>query len=670
MSSESVSTQKTISTSSDLLDKDELIDDLNSQLGNFLSVKQELCAIKNENEIIKSSMIANEKLLKDEREQSTKKIEQLTQEIETLKETVALLTSENDQKKTLIDNLMEELQKHKEEIETSKENSEVEINKQVNLQTASLTAALEEKRSQIQELKCEITELRTELKSNNETLTEKKVDYQKLLNDNEKLVNEKNAAINEANQLKIQIKDYQTQYSCMKEQSDELNKNINELNEVNTSLKQEILDRDQKIESLNQNIHELTQRLDEINSLFPDSSDVVESVQILQEDAMKLASQVKKDHVKIKNARNILIEQQNMIEMKEKEMSELQNQLETSINQNTELQSQIEQYSSEISKLSKQAKMMDDRFKYTAAVIRAQSDLTQQSNKLKQILTPDLATPTLRNVVISVILARRWRDVKSEEKTQKTDDPRNWWWITTSKTAAQNDMISAVQNMKQNVCDLNNQINELKSIAAEGHSTVKEANETIENKERQILQEKKNSENYLHQIELLQIKLSEMVPKAQYEALNKKLLAQRSKLVEAIKSLQENEQIVSSLRSRLQSSEENREKNGINAGSLTIEVKRLRQQLKEANIEIEILNQALNGKRKDILSLERGILSEKRSRAALSAQCYSLAAENQDLVKVVINQDSTPELKKVEEVTLAKRLKEMSRNMAGTMFNQ
>ena len=49
--------------------------------------------------------------------------------------------------------IYEKSRKHKEKIATSKENSEMEIDKQVNLKTASFTTALEEKKAQIQELK-------------------------------------------------------------------------------------------------------------------------------------------------------------------------------------------------------------------------------------------------------------------------------------------------------------------------------------------------------------------------------------------------------------------------------------------------------------------------------------------------------------------------------------
>ncbi|EAX91004.1 hypothetical protein TVAG_479120 [Trichomonas vaginalis G3] len=223
--------------------------------------------------------------------------------------------------------------------------------------------------------------------------------------------------------------------------------------------------------------------------------------------------------------------------------------------------------------------------------------------------------------------------------------------------------------MKEQIKSSNEQIEKLKNLLFESQNTVKEANNTIEAKEQQISQEQNKLQDHLNQIKQYEAKLTETVPKIQYEALQKKYSTQSSKLLEAIKTLQENETIVNKLRSKLQVSEENREKNGVNASAMVIEVKRLKQQLKEANIEIEVLNQALNGKRKDILSLERGIVNEKRSKAALKVQCYSLAAENQNLTNAVLNQDSIPEQKKVEDVTLQARLKEMSRNLAGTMFN-
>ena len=645
-------------------DKDDLIDHLQEKAAELLTVQQELCTVKNENEVIKSKLSANERALAAEREKNLTNEKLFNSENQHLQETINNLTKESEQKTQTINSLMVELQSFRQSLqEVAQDSSDNQLQSQMQVQTGQLQTALQEKESvierldqQIQELKTTNTDLQNQLsqvqtanQQNQFTLDNKKEDIQKLEQEKADLVSSQQKMNDEIEKYKQIIEQQQQQILELTL----TNKNNTEKIEA---LTQEKAKYEAQIEDSNKELV----KIQKCFSSCDNSDDILNAVAAYKNTIKDMKQKSKKDKKKIKACKEVLVQQQNLIEKKDSYIKQMQETNNNCVNE-------IENTKNKLQRLETVISNFDDSKKCANVIIKANEELTQQFNELKKALIPEFSIPSFRTIILSVIITKRWKEVVGTKKEIVTDS-RNWWWLRQNQKSTKDAILSKIEqiiNTSNQLQQINQQHEEL---TKENQDTIKQANQIIADKEGQIIVEREKLDDANIKNKQLQEKMKNMVEITVYQKLEQKYKQTKDKFENCIQIMHENEEIIANLRSRLAVSEDKRDKNGISANAAAIEIKNLQRQLRDANHEIEILNQALNGKRKEILSLERGIFSEQRSKAALASQCYNLASENQNLTRANNIVNDAPRHKRVDENTLNSKLREMSRNMTGTLF--
>ena len=168
------------SDTSDTRDKDTLIDEMQAKFGELLKVNEDLCAARNEIEVLKESLSHKEKEC-DEKLQVYR--DQIAQFEETVKEDQEVIADQKTQIEDLMEdnrNLKATVAELKQRIANMEQNSDNEVQHKVDTQTGQLRATVEDKDRQIRNLKQQLEALQTVHVSSSESVEQQRIENDRL----------------------------------------------------------------------------------------------------------------------------------------------------------------------------------------------------------------------------------------------------------------------------------------------------------------------------------------------------------------------------------------------------------------------------------------------------------------------------------------------------------
>jgi chromosome segregation ATPase len=230
----------------------------------------------------------------------------------------------------------------------------------------------------------------------------------------------------------------------------------------------------------------------------------------------------------------------------------------------------------------------------------------------------------LRSVIISVVLARRLAKIESGT----VPDNRNWWWLSKNQW----------QPLKAHLCQASDQLASLRqehtALSTQLAELTQQARD-VEQRRRELdikSTEYEQSMTFLReQIKELNEELSSLIDFETYEALRAESVDRKHKLKSALAH-------VKSLTAEKIELARKLEDAGIACRDQSQEIASLQDELEvaqarneELSEDVQLLQKAQLVKTRELLSLERGIRKEQVASDRNSAQCRALAMENQQL---------------------------------------
>ena len=595
-------TQPDLHNSENEVDKDELIDEMQQKFGELLDANQQLGNAKKQIENLKQRIIVQEKTFKKEKETLENEINQLNEEITQDKSLIEELRDEIRQLRGKINEKDQEQIRLKEQMSTNDQMSRAEIRDSLDNQKREFQALLDKKNKEIEDLHKQVIELRAENLTNNDSMIKKHIELEKLTVSKGKLENQFRRLEAEKTEADERAASLRQLIHKMKEEKTELTNKLSGDEQLIEQMKNEIIALKRTIESQKDDIEELNDKVTSVNEILPECTDFNQLIDELN-DRVELAESLP---VELKKVKKQLMKSIKALGLTKSQAEEAGYQISQLQENSSLLQQQNDQLQEELSKMSSKYKFVLSMQGNVKTIVEANKELVNRINRINASLNGIPAAPSLRNIIVTAVILKRWRSMPgSPKKFEK--DTRNWWWICGNEDHQRmkeepirmiNDLMATKQKLLKKIDGLTNIIHD----AEKTH----EAHEKIISEKTAILDTQQTRTAYLQErVDQLEEKLRSMVdPKvhskvcAKYDNIKKKLIESNSALTKSSEEMMLMQHEITMLKQKEQSMSSFKK-------NCDLSTQQLKEKLQESEEEILMLRQALSTKNREITTLER-----------------------------------------------------------------
>ena len=630
-------------------ERDEMLDQMQSQIGELLKVNQELCSTKNQNEVLKEQLINNNK----EKKLLNEKIQSQTIIIQNLQNQLSNLQNQNQE-------LIEENTKLKENINSlmSKQNSiEQNIESEISSHTTQLKRNVDEKEQQIQNLNNLIDQLKEENEKNNNELMKmgKKLKECKNKNlliekDNEALNQQNNVMSEELNNLKSNLETSEQNMANIQVNMKKLLSESKKIKAKYDASNEKITEQEQKIINLEKIIEDyrlINPKLQTPNELRDNIVEKRRIFKIVKNRYLKLRSDYEHLFEQYNNQASAIKDAANDLSDVQENALNLQKQLDDSYQK-------INDYEQKISSLTLQKSL-------GKAVIKANTMLMNTLSIIETKITPDVEHPSFRNLIIATIMLKRWCRLIGYPKAIEID-VRNWWWLHSSGQKYEL-LMSKINEMLQTHKAHVEEVSQLKETIENQKNLEKEACKEIEKYKNDIELHNTNIEQLNNKIHTYEETISSMISSEDYLNVVNKYREMKEKAKSLRDSLKSVEELNESLTEKVQilEQENKMQHNRLKLSARTTD--HVRKYLSDAHDQIGLLKIELDSKSRENCALERNINKNKISEAMLMNNLLTITSQNSK--EIPYQQFDT---NKCQDVNIRSRLNKMSENLITTEY--
>lgn len=623
-------------------EKDELIEQYEKKMGEMLQIQQDLTTAQTQ---LRSAYDTNQllqKQIKKMQEDYDEQLERAKQRIMELEKGGEEMNSSNqilyDKIKkwksrargyqVVIDDQNREIQA-KENIVSDLTNEKKAIKEQYEKQIYELTKQLKQQKSLVAQLKVENNDLRTQSSASSESFVEQKKQNEELYNEKQKLAVENSQLKGRKDQLKKQLKhssddslskqatiqDQERQIRSLSEQVDVLKKDSMErdqLKKENLQLKDQITAKDSEIRDNKSELEKVNKALSKTKTSNKVNSTIISTIMETMGN-IENPNQIIDAITKMTNANNKM---QKKIKSMKKRLDQEETLQQTMIKQNEDIES-----------LKQMQNIQKQKNKLSKAIENSRKTVAVSLNELASQFGYKTPTVTFRNVLVTVVLAKRLSSLP-HFKSDFVTDSRNWWWISQNEYVERDEIL---QKAGARYTEMESSLDKVVKLNHEFQQQINHLEETLKqgNDKNAIAI---NSAQYLqNEIHELNVELSSLIDVETYESLHEQYITIKKQFKEAhstIKMLKsQNNEVISQLEEAQISCQDQSNEMSL----LHEEIEAAQTHIQKLQEEIKILYKSQHAKNKELLSLERGISKEKISNQQNTAQCRALAVENQQL---------------------------------------
>lgn len=632
-------------------DRDEIIDQLQARIGELLKVNQELCASKNEKEILikkqneifieKQSLIEKITYLETANQNNEAKIDELTQINKKLQDENA--------------NIKKELDEFKNQFEIYKKTSKKSYKELIQQKEAELSLQCEDKEKQINEISSELNEFKAKDQSNSSAIEQ--------LQNNISIITNKYQKCKQKNEnLKNKFKELQKQNASLQDILEKMKQsNVNNENQIQI-LKEQEQKNISTIQMQSNQIDELVKKLSDFQSINPNykNADELKNDIINIKNAYKqLKSKYQKCSKKLASAVKRLNEQTKAMEGAASDLSDVQDNA-------AALQKQIDDDEIEIEKLKKRIEKFSFREITGKSILQANAYLTNKISAIEAKINPEIAKPSFRSVIITVISLKRWISIIGLQKLYERDIRIWWWWLVpTESSNVKSECNSNSIDSILNYIDQKNKTEEKQKIEIEDlKSNLNRFSEENQNLQQEINIQKEENQINTNKIEELKEQINELeaqneskIDKEDFEKVLTKYQAAKTALKQSKEIIRSQDQEIDTLNSQVLNLEQKRkmQHNYLKLSAMTN--KNIQKQLSNATDKIGQLEVELDYRDKENLALERHLNRAEIMESRLKCNCMTMAHRNNCFIC-----DDEPDYQKCD-CDIKKKLHIMSQNL-------
>ncbi|KAK8854062.1 hypothetical protein M9Y10_016613 [Tritrichomonas musculus] len=639
---------QSLSNMSSSADKDTLIDEMQTKIGDLLKTNQEIVILKKENDSLKQQISINQSQFQSEKETYIKEIEQLKIEIQKHIENEENMMSINEKlkaskiKKTnQLNELQSECLKLQEIIEQTNLKSSEKIEK--------LKRIISQKDELTNEMQIQINDLKTENSVNSNAFAQQQAEFERI---SEESVEFQNQVENLEKKSKQQIRTIKT-----------LNKQINDKENSINSLNQTISDLQKENESFEEQI---TNKTNEMNSLEQKCAKIIKYCKV--SDIDELFEHIKKKRHEgkmlkkaIKTSQAILTESQETLQKemleKEEKISKI-NELNEETNQlKNELTSRIETLEKDLERLNCSINHLNRRDVIGRTISKVNKMMINRFQKITFTINNQIEEPTLKSLIHASLMLNRWKQLCGTKK-EYANDCRNWWWLGKNDGPEKKDeIIEAIQKyikdindeketnakLNQELADLRTQNDGKDNLIQQQEEKIKTMNTTI-NEQSQTIESKVNREDF--------------------DAIYNKYTQIKKYMKAILEEVKAKDNKIQELSAMLISAQQGNENNMTQIEKTNSDLAEIQATNEKLQDELELVYSALNEKSRELLLLERKLSFEASENELLHSHIKSVSIDNQRLNPYARD---VATFQKCDESDLSQRLQKMANNLSGTL---
>lgn len=639
---------QSLSNMSSSADKDTLIDEMQTKIGDLLKTNQEIVILKKENDSLKQQISINQSQFQSEKETYIKEIEQLKIEIQKHIENEENMMSINEKlkaskiKKTnQLNELQSECLKLQEIIEQTNLKSSEKIEK--------LKRIISQKDELTNEMQIQINDLKTENSVNSNAFAQQQAEFERI---SEESVEFQNQVENLEKKSKQQIRTIKT-----------LNKQINDKENSINSLNQTISDLQKENESFEEQI---TNKTNEMNSLEQKCAKIIKYCKV--SDIDELFEHIKKKRHEgkmlkkaIKTSQAILTESQETLQKemleKEEKISKI-NELNEETNQlKNELTSRIETLEKDLERLNCSINHLNRRDVIGRTISKVNKMMINRFQKITFTINNQIEEPTLKSLIHASLMLNRWKQLCGTKK-EYANDCRNWWWLGKNDGPEKKDeIIEAIQKyikdindeketnakLNQELADLRTQNDGKDNLIQQQEEKIKTMNTTI-NEQSQTIESKVNREDF--------------------DAIYNKYTQIKKSMKAILEEVKAKDNKIQELSAMLISAQQGNENNMTQIEKTNSDLAEIQATNEKLQDELELVYSALNEKSRELLLLERKLSFEASENELLHSHIKSVSIDNQRLNPYARD---VATFQKCDESDLSQRLQKMANNLSGTL---
>lgn len=630
--------QSTTSKSTNTIDKDTIIDNLQEQMGDYLQKNQELCSIRNQIEMIKKQNISLQSQL-DQEKLISKQVPELQKEISEKSSIIVSLTKQVDDLKQANESLNSKVESLKQKIDQILQDSEKELKQKVIIQTNELRSTIEIKNNEIQSMKKLINELKAQNTSNNESIIQEKIEKERLVAmkaDKEK----QNAQFKEEiDRLTNKFRLFKEKHQKEKENTNNLMINLNKCQNEIAKYKQKEQFAKERNEKLEKGLQEAKSVIKSILSIRNPQFETIDELNnyiIQKKDENKALKNEIKDHKK--TLKRFAVAIQNY----EEQVSVLTESLANVKTADATLKSKYETQTCDFEKLNRKVQILRRKLAIIPVYENVTADLRNRLQEIISVVRPEVPEVTVRSLAVFVIMLKRWSSLPSISPKTYVKDSRNWWWMNPPDSQK-----LTSHDVKFLITSLKGEINKYKKLSEQLQYQIEQYDQQLKDSKKSVKSSTKTIRYNAHKIADLESQIEELQKLANYDIksnsdyqkLIEKLRDTEIELEETQEKLRESEVEISDLQINLSKTKQQLSNQCLLTKQKERALEDTKYQLYGAQNGIINLKQGNNMRTKEILALERGIYKEQKKSALSNTQNAILTLENRRMNFQIANQN-------------------------------
>lgn len=643
----------TTSETTNSLNKDTIIDNLQEKMGELLQTNQELCSVRNQIEIIREKNILLQSQL-DQEKLISKQVPELQKEISEKNDMISRLTKQIDELKQTNESLNSKIDELNQKIEQILQNSEKELIQKVNFQTSELRSQIEIKNNEIQSLKQLINELKAQNTSSNESFVQERIEKERLAVMQADKEKENMQFKEEINKLTNKFRSFKEKHQKEKENNKNLMINLNKCQNEILKYKQKdqfVKERNAKLEKGLQEAKSIIRRILSIKNPQFETIDELKNYITQKNEENEMLKNELKTHKKTLKKFAFAIQKY------EEKVLVLNESIVNTKSLDASLKDQYETQSRNIERLNNKLDVYLRKLSIIPVYENVTADLRNRLQEILSVVRPEIPEVTVRSLTIFIIMLRRWSTLPSITEKTYVNDSRNWWWMKPpeSQKLTSYDVNFVITSLKNDVErykklseQLQYQIEQNKYQLKESLKSEKTSHKTIRYNARKIADLESQVE------ELQKLANFDINSNSDYRSLREKLRNTEVELEETQEKLRESEIEISDLQISLSKTKQQLSDQCLLTKQKERALEDTKYQLFGAQNGMAKLKQGNNMRTKEILALERGIYKEQKKSAASNTQNAVLTLENRRMNFQIANQNrealsSSPEHQFVEQ---------------------
>lgn len=520
--------------SDESIDKIQIYDEMQERMADYLETKQQVGSLQNQIAVFKQRLLQMENDFNKEKQDLHDRLMDLENKNEHL-------TNANSELNKNIEELQNENNKMHEEIIRLENKNHTDQLAQKESMDRMLKEREEHYRSIITNLEQDVAKFKDQASSSQvefvqcrDSLLKKSADYEKLQHEYFEMNTKCELAIADQKESEDRCKSLR---SIIKQQQDE-NSSMHQLFQTQSdklaSVEKALDDKTALMRTVVKERDSLQLRLSKIREILPEYSDFTEFYNKLKERveiAEALPIELRKYKKKLANAIKAL-------QISDAKYNEKDSKLDEALKPADELKQELNNTNAENSDIRHKFGLLNI-IKTNVSVIEASNrEISHRFNEIKASLDNTVPHFSLRSLLISTIVLKRWKNLLGTPRAYEKDT-RNWWWICGDMEVKQqknwiNEKINQVKSVEK---ELNDQISSLKSDVARLTDSCQQKEEEIAAKDSHIYQQDDRITKLNLKIEDLSNQVNMMVDPSVHKEIEDLLWTTKAKLAETLKAL-------------------------------------------------------------------------------------------------------------------------------------